>query len=449
MQPVDFTRFAEEALTEWFRDSDRRPLLIRGARQVGKSYLVRKWARTFVDKDKFLEINLEEQPKFRELFKRSLNPIDIMRELNSLTGFSFADKSVLFIDEIQACPEALMAMRYFYEKTPKQLVIGAGSLLEFILEEVSFPVGRIQSLYLFPMSFAEFLGGVRGEQFRQRFESLLLSEPVPILLHDELNMLLKIYFRVGGMPRSVKRYVSSGDVAVTALEQRDILQDYLDDLGKFSKRVAWEVLQTVFERLPSSIMLSNLKLVKLGDGLRAEKVRGALRLFELAHLVTKISSSSAKRPPLEGLVESDRSKLTFLDLGLLQSALGFDWSRFSLDADLLDIFDGVLAEQFVAQELLCAQDCSAKPRLYYWDRSAKGSEAEVDFLLESQNRIIPIEVKNSAKGRLRSLHMYMKERELLEGVVLCQRNLERRDGLTWVPLYLAGHLLKRPIHKNL
>lgn len=439
-QHIEFTRSAESALTHWANSNDRKPLLLRGARQVGKSFMVQKWAKKHVSPENFLEINLEEQPKFRELFKRSLDPADIIRELKSLTGFSFLKNSLLFIDEIQACPEALTALRYFYEKMPHQLVIAAGSLLEFILEEVSFPVGRVQSMYLFPLSFSEFLGAVKGLEFKRRFDALSLEEAVPTLLHDELNTLLKTYFRVGGMPKSVKQYVTNFEVAAAATEQKAILQDYLDDLGKFSKRVTWDVLQIVFSRLPLFMLLSNLNLTKLGDGLRAEKVRGALRLFELAHLITKVSSSSATKPPLEALADPNRSKYAFLDLGLLQSALGFDWTRLSLATDLLDIYDGIFAEQFVAQEMLSSNDFFSKPKLYYWDRSAKGSEAEVDFLFESHHQIIPVEVKNSAKGRLKSLHLYLEEKQLTEGIVLCQRNFERRENLRWIPLYLAGRL---------
>jgi predicted AAA+ superfamily ATPase len=188
------------------------------------------------------------------------------------------------------------------------------------------------------------------------------------------------------------------------------------------------------------MLQSNPKLSKIGDGLRAEKVRGALRLFELANVVTRISSSSAKKPPLESLVDPTRNKFAFLDVGLLQNALGFDWSKFSLEADLLDFLDGVFAEQFVAQEMLCSHAVFSRPKLYYWDRSIKGSEAEVDYLVEARDRIIPIEVKNSAKGRLKSLHIYMEERQLSEGIILCQRNIERRDGLNWIPLYMAGRL---------
>ncbi|MDZ4785789.1 MAG: AAA family ATPase [bacterium] len=437
-QDIEFTRTSEIALGEWFKNEDRKPLLVRGARQVGKSFLVRKWAKEFLSKEKFLEVNLEEQPKFRELFKRSLDPADILKELNLLTGFSFSDGSLLFIDEIQACPQALTALRYFYEKMPKQLIIAAGSLLEFILEEVSFPVGRVQSLYLFPMSFSEFLGAVKGVDFRERFNSLKIEESVPTLFHNELNALLKTYFRVGGMPKAVKRYIENFDIASTAVEQKEILQDYLDDIGKFSKRVSWEVLQVVFSRLPSFMLLSNIKLSKLGNGLRADKVRTALRLFELAHLITRISSSSASKPPLEGFVDPNRSKYAFLDLGLLQIALGFDWSRLSLDVDLLNIYDGVFAEQFVAQEFLCSQSVFSKPKLYYWDRSVKGSEAEVDFLIETHNKIIPVEVKNSPKGRLKSLHLYLQEKQLHEGFVLCQRNVEKREGIKWAPLYMAS-----------
>lgn len=439
-QPIEFTRSAEVALNDWSGTKDRKPLLIRGARQVGKSFLVRKWANKHIGKNKVLEINLEEQPRFRELFKRSLDPTDILRELNALTGFNFDESSILFIDEIQACPPALTALRFFYEKMPRQKVIAAGSLLEFILEEVSFPVGRVQSLYLYPMSFAEFLDAMRSASFRERFETLDLSQPVPTLLHEELNSLLRIYFRVGGMPKAVQHYRINHDCGSTSIEQNAILQDYLDDLGKFSRRVSWEVLQLVFSRLPFFMLQSNPKLSKLGDGLRSEKVRGALRLFELANLILKISSSAALKPPLESSANPSRSKYAFLDIGLLQNALGFDWSKFSLEADLLDSMNGIFAEQFVAQEMLCSHSIFSRPKLYYWDRSAKGSEAEVDFLLEARDRIIPIEVKNSPKGRLKSLHLYMEERLLTGGIILCQRNIERRDGLHWIPLYMAGRL---------
>jgi predicted AAA+ superfamily ATPase len=444
-QQIEFTRTAEVGLDLWLAKPDRKPLLIRGARQVGKSFLVRMWAEKNIGAEQTLEINLEEQPRLRDLFKRSLDPLDIMRELHALTGFEFKEGSLLFIDEIQSCPEALTALRYFYEKRPQQLVIAAGSLLEFILEEISFPVGRVQSLYMFPMSFSEFVAAVRGSELRDRLMRLSTTDPAPTLLHEELSALMRLYFKVGGMPKVVSAYVAGEDfaLATVATEQREILQDYSDDLGKLSKRVAWDVLQVVYSRLPSFMLMSNIKLSKLGDGLRAEKVRAALRLFELAHIVTKANSSSASKPPLESLADPSRCKYAFLDIGLLQSALGFDWSRLTPDADLLEIYSGVFAEQFVAQELLCSQDLFTKPRLYYWDRSVKGSEAEVDFLIEVDSEIMPLEVKNSSRGRLKSLLLYLKEMSLTHGIILSQRNIEERDGLKWLPLYLAGRLREK------
>jgi predicted AAA+ superfamily ATPase len=438
---VNINRSIYSTLTDWANKPHRKPLLLRGARQVGKSFAIRHWGHATYGRDNLLEINLEERPDLGVIFKQNLLIERIEQEIFLATGFDLSRPGVaLFIDEIQSVPEAITALRYFYEKHPSLPVIAAGSLLEFALGEVGLPVGRIESLYLYPLSFAEFLSALGKEHLAAFIRNTSLTNAIPSHLHEELLTLLKRYFFVGGMPEAVNEYSRTNNLASASRVHLQILSSFKDDFAKYAHAADWEALRVVFDRSPYHIAETGIKLSRFDPSLKAEKVRRALHLLSTARVLTKVRATSKAQFPLRASAEETRYKLVFIDIGLAQAALGFDWRQIPVDADLTTIFDGKFAEQFVGQEILATRSAEYEYQLHYWHRDAPGSSAEVDYLLERGNSIIPIEVKSGHRGHLKSLAVYQTTFRPESALILSQRNIESLDNLRWVPLYLAGRV---------
>ncbi len=428
-------------LSKWSAQADRKPLLIRGARQVGKSWAVAEWCRK--ESKKLVTINFEESPQFSKLFEKDLSIQRIVNEISLLFNVSFSDpRTVLFLDEIQKAPQAITALRYFYEHRPDIVVLAAGSLIEFILEEQGLPVGRIQSLYAHPLSFVEFLGALGKNTLADAVNSFDVetSPAFPDLVHHELLNDLKLYYKLGGMPKVVSTFLAHNDIRASAIEQTTLVRGYRDDFRRFAAKVDWALLETVFEKMGFLAGGPPIKFTTIDSQARSAQVRRALLALERAMLIHKIRPTSAVGLPLGANAVDKAFKLAFLDIGLLHNLLGFDWAHLSPDADLTDIADGRLAEQFVAQEIICARSTNDTYGLHTWHRSHPGSEAEVDFVVERGNHVVPVEVKSHEKGRLRSLHLFQKELRCPTGYVLSQRNVLRSDGIVFLPLYLSSRL---------
>ncbi len=299
---MEIERDIYSTLNSWKDKENRRPLLIRGARQVGKSYAVRHWAQKHFDESNFVELNFEERPQLKEIFERDLVVSRILDELNLVTGKNLrTPRALLFLDEIQACPAAITALRYFYEKAPELHVIAAGSLVEFVLESASFPVGRVDSLDMFPLTFGEFIAAAGKGCLRDYIEQCGLEEPLVPLVHEELLGLLRRYYRIGGMPEAVARYLSTSDYSEASAVHAILLNGYEDDFAKYSKRVDWDALKTVYRRIPDSIGKTRLRYADIDRALRAEKVKRSISLLEKAGLITRVVSTYARKLPLQGL----------------------------------------------------------------------------------------------------------------------------------------------------
>ena len=391
---IEIKRHIESELDTWADRHNRRPLLVRGARQVGKSFAVRSWGNRHFGPRHYLEINLEEQPQFKTIFEQDLVVDRILDEISLITGFSFARKEpkLLFLDEIQSCPPAIMALRYFYEKRPDVYIIAAGSLIEFALEHISFPVGRVESLQMYPLSFFEFLDALGKTQRREYLESLPFMEVVHPQIHEELLLDVKKFYRVGGMPEVVAAFSQHADYAEVSRLHSLLLQAYEDDFAKYSKRSDWEALRVVFRRAPHFTAGANIKYVSFDNAMRTEKIKRAIELLSTARIVNRVYSSAARIPPIATLSNSKFFKLLFLDIGLMQHLLGFDWRTVKPDDSLVSICDGRFAEQFVGQELLTK--VMLHDNLHYWQRTKKSSSsAKIDFLTSHDGFISPIEVK--------------------------------------------------------
>jgi hypothetical protein len=401
-------RSASDYLLKWKNRKRRKPLVIRGARQVGKSYLVSMFAeQNFSD---FIEVNFERNPEMKSLFTGTPGKIIKLLELKYNKKIDI-ENTLLFLDEIQAAPEVFAKLRYFYEEVPELHIIAAGSLLEFLLENHTFsmPVGRIEYLHLGPMTFEEFLTANDNTMLVDFIQNFSLSEDVPEPVHFDLISLFKAFLIIGGMPEAVSAFVETKSYQESEIVKESILGTYEDDFNKYSSRVNYGRILNVFKKLPLMVG-EKFKYVNVDKNERAKNIAKALHLLEMARIVFLIKHSACNGVPLGSQVNEKKFKITFLDVGLMVSACGMSMLDIENADDVMMVNSGGLCEQFVGQHLLYLNEYYKKPELYYWVREAKSSSAEVDYVISSGTEIIPVEVKAGKTGRLKSLHQFVKEK---------------------------------------
>lgn len=395
------SRFAEDYLVAWYQKQGRKPLVIRGARQVGKSTLVRRFAENH--ELVLNEINLERHLYLNAIFK-SLDMDIIIRELDALVGRNIqALGSILFLDEIQATPYAIQALRYFYENRPELPVISAGSLLEFALADhhFSMPVGRIEYFHLGPLTFGEFLKAVdpRMVSYCAGFH---VHQGIPETAHRKLVRRQREYLFVGGMPEAVYRYVENGGLTEVTAVHRSIAETYQDDFSKYARQKDLVLLQKVFRQLPR-IIGQKVKYSNISKEDKSREVKTAIDLLVKARVCHQVFHSHCSGVPLMADINENVYKLLFMDVGMAAYLSGLDWIALrALDGQAL-VNEGKLAEQFVGQHLMTPFE---PPRLTYWLREAKTANAEVDFVTSCGNWILPIEVKAGKSGALKSMQQF-------------------------------------------
>lgn len=400
-----------EDLKLWKDRPGRKPLIVRGARQVGKTTLVRLFAEEVFDD--LLELDFERNPKLADYFesndpRRTLELLRLWRDRAIVPG-----KTLLFLDEVQATPQVLASLRYFYEELPELHIVAAGSLLDLALEEPSFsvPVGRIEYLHLGPMGFGEFLQAVGRSHLAEHLETVGPRDPFPALLHDELLQWIRRFLLVGGMPEAVKAFARSGSYQESEIVKHSILGTFYDDFGKYGPKVDSSRLRRVFERLPA-LVGRKLKYVQIDPDQRSKDLAAALHLLCLARVAYRIRRTAANGIPL-GAEASERDfKPLFLDVGLMTTATGLSALDVESTGDVLMIHRGALSEQLVGQHLLYSGPSWQEPRIHYWAREKRNSSAEVDFVLSQGDRILPVEVKAGTTGTLKSLHLFLAEKHL-------------------------------------
>ncbi|WP_194847082.1 ATP-binding protein [Candidatus Neptunochlamydia vexilliferae] len=431
-------RYIEKELEEWRKKKEHLPLILRGARQIGKSYIIEKFGKKAFDS--VVVIDFEFQPEFCECFE-TLDPKKILNRLELISEKKIIpEKTLLFLDEIQECPKAIMALRYFKEKMPKLHVIGAGSLLEFVLgeEDFSFPVGRVQFLFMGPLSFSEFLLNTGNERLVEFLGEVEIKEGVPGEVHKKLLEELRLYLALGGMPAVVQKYLKTNSLIECRRVQLSILQAYQNDFGKYASKGEHRHLQLLFEKAPK-VVATHFKYVNVSADVKSREIKVALEQLCYAGLLTRVYATAASGFPLSAQIKENRFKILFLDIGLLHTAHRVDINELWQE-DLLQIHSGRLAEQFVGQELLNLRDFYESPQLFFWKREQKGSSAEVDYLLTSKSSVIPLEVKAGATGRLRSMHQFMEKKGSPLGVKVSMAPLSRDGNILSVPLYMVDQI---------
>ena len=410
--PNLLTRTEIKHLYEWSRQSPLKPVIIRGARQVGKSTLVREFAREA--RFSLVELNFERNPELCEAFAFR-DPTRILSILTLMTGQTIAaGTNLLFLDEVQAAPEALAALRYFHEEMPDLHVVAAGSLLEFALADTRFsmPVGRVEYLHLGPMEFEDFLGAAGHPELASHLRALSLADvdddAIPAPVHAKYLDLLRQYWVVGGLPEAVAAWVRSRDFPRVSRIQQSVVATYRDDFDKYSHGSLKGRIRMVFDRLPGMVG-RKFKYVQVSRDHRASELADALRHLCMARVASKIHHTSANGLPLAAEADDRRFKCLYMDVGLMCAALHLDVLDLGRQ-DLTLLNGGAVAEQFIGQHLLHGGARYETPVLYYWTREARNAAAEVDYLMAPARRVVPVEIKAGTTGSLRSVHQFLKDK---------------------------------------
>ena len=421
-------------LLAWKEKPNRKPLIVRGARQTGKSFSISAFGNASFEGTTHL-LNFERQPDLHLVFEKNYEIARIVSELEILTNKKInPGKDLLFFDEIQECPKAIVSLRYFYEELPELHIIAAGSLLEFVLMDIPFPVGRVQLLNMYPMSFYEFLKASGNSIAADLIngEPKELSESVHNMLVDEIRK----YFFVGGMPECVKTYVDTKSLSEVSEIQSDLINTFRQDFNKYARKADSSCLNSVLFNVSQKVG-EQIKYSELANGFSNPTIKKAFDLLENARLIKKVKAANPSGIPLGASAKDKKFKSVMLDIGLMANLNGINISKEYMKSDLLSVFRGSMAEQFVGQEILAATNSD----LYYWAREASGSSAETDYLIEKQGKVVPVEVKSGKSGSLKSLHLLLRTYGNVENsFVFSDANFAQipEQKITFLPLYFAA-----------
>ncbi len=432
-------RFAEIELNKWRKNTRPQPLMLRGARQVGKTYLIETFAQA--NFKNYVYINFEYKPEYKKIFIDN-DPRKILERIFQLTGIKITiGDSIIFLDEVQDCPEAITAMRYFYEQMPGLHVVAAGSLLEFLLNSgrISIPVGRVEFLFLKPMSFYEYLiakhQGDRG--LVEQIQNADLASPLDDFSHELLLREIEEYAALGGMPAVVEQYLANPTDLIERQEQVNktlsaIIYGYRKDFGKYANFAKHKYLEAVFTH---AAMQAGKKFMyaRVDPELDAQEIKKAYELLVQANIFYQIKRTSVQEPALAANASNKFFKSLFLDVGIMAKIMDFNPSQRST-------VNGAVAEQLVGQELLAKQALYEEPQLYYWARETSSSSAEVDFLSKIAGQTVPIEVKAGKQGGLKSLKIVMAENKIKTGIKISSKPLTYDGQILSVPFYAIAEI---------
>jgi predicted AAA+ superfamily ATPase len=431
-------RNIDNDLQEWKNSDRRKPLLLRGARQIGKSSAVRELGKSF---EFFVEINFEnkDHAAAKKIFETHSNPQIITDELSVMFETKIvAGQTLLFLDEIQSCSDAILSLRYFYEQMPDLHVIAAGSLLEFALQKIpTFGVGRIRSMYMYPFSFVEFLQALGREMLLEKLQLASPQNPLSDVLHKQLKDIFLRFAVVGSMPEVVAKYASGGSLLDCQNILDELTDTFFNDFAKYKQRVPAVRLEEVF----SSIIAQTGQKFTYSEVLTSAnqmQIKESIELLKMAGLVYSATHSSANGLPLGAEINSRYRKLIILDTGIYQRFLRLDLTNLLLDEKIEQINRGALAEMLVGTELVKQQNNRLPAELYYWQREKAGSNAEVDYVVQIGQDIVPVEVKSGTKGSMQSMFLFLQEKNRPYGIRCAMENFGEFDNVKIFPLYAAG-----------
>lgn len=412
-------------LQHWLNKPHRKPLVIRGARQVGKSTLVRLFAEQ--EDYPLSQIDLERAPGLASAFD-SQEPRAILDVLEAMPGTTaITPAGVLFLDEIQAVPEAIAALRYFYEDMPELPVISAGSLLEYALRDHSFPmpVGRVEYLHMGPMTFLEFLEALEEKKLVSVIQDYTFDRQIHQAVHERLLEMLRLYYFIGGMPEAVRVYAASRSLRDVSEVHNSIIQTYRDDFPKYIGSRNLNRIQHVFNFAARHVG-EKVKYSRFSSDDASITIKTDIELLCLARVLSRVVHSHCGGLPLQADIEEKVYKLLFLDVGLMNAVSGLGWNTIANLSEGTLVNEGAIAEQFIGQHLLELLADSPNRELNYWLREGRSNNAEVDYVVAINGQIVPIEVKAGATGTLKSLHQFMGEKQAPLAVRYHSGNVERQ-----------------------
>jgi predicted AAA+ superfamily ATPase len=433
-------RIIELYLKEWITDRLRKPLILRGARQVGKTFTIRNLAQYF---DNLVEINFEDTPEIVSVFAENLDPNNIIQKLSIFTKQNILPgKTLLFLDEVQVAPRVLTALRYFYEKMPELHVIAAGSLLDFAIEEVGVPVGRVQFMHLYPMSFLEYLYAKDSTLLAKEILAHPTSEVLGLPLHNQALALLGEYLVLGGMPNVVNHWIKEQNIQDCLQIQQEIIQAYQQDFQKYAKKTQLKYMDLLFQQVPLHLG-ERFKFNQLTTTYRKRELEPCLDLLERARVIHKVYHTDAQGLPLFSQVAMECFKVIGLDIGLSQAIMGQPIEDWFLDPKTAFVKKGNIVESFVGQELLAYQPATLEAKLFYWQRQAASSNAEVDYVWTTNQKIIPIEVKSRYGSSLQSMHQFLATHAKAPwGLRFSIHDFSQHNGIHSYPLYAVARIIE-------
>ena len=427
-------RLAIEKLEKWKNSKDRKPLVVYGARQVGKTWLMKEFGAKNYDSAAY--ITFDANSLLKNIFEKDFSISRIIHELSIAANVKITPDTLIIFDEVQECPRALTSLKYFSENADEYQIIAAGSLLGVMsLEGTGFPVGKVDIFTLYPMSFYEFLDAV-DPRYLQILKTL--DFPTIATFHDSITELLKQYFFVGGMPAAVKKYAETRDFGEVREVQRIIIDSYYADFAKHIPSTYIARTRDIWESVPTQLARENKRFLysDMKEGSRGRNYETALNWLTNTNLIHKLYRVSLPYMPLIGYKQPAIFKLYMNDIGLLSARTGMDIKIYIDDNDrTFSHYKGGLSEQFVLQELIAANDSLP---IYYW--ATDKNTAEVEFVLQYKGEIIPLEVKSGKNVKSESLNAYRKEYNPARVIRASLKNYGVVDGLYSVPLYLIGSL---------
>jgi predicted AAA+ superfamily ATPase len=427
-----------DELLAWKRSERRKPLLLKGARQTGKTFVVKEFGTR--EYQHLAYFNFEEDKRLKDLFAGSLKPARLIQNLALYQKKPILPASTLIVlDEIQASNEALNALKYFQEEANEYHVAAAGSLLGVKLSApMSFPVGKVNFIDLYPMTFLEFLDALGESSYRQFIEGIANIEPLPLPFHDDLTDLLKQYLLVGGMPEAVRHFVEKRDIDGVRAIQKEIVASYALDFAKHAPVYDIPKLSLIWESIPFQLARENRKFVfsALKKSARARDYESAILWLDDSGLILRCFAVSKPGHPLKGYADRGHFKVYALDVGLLGAMANLAPDILTHGHRLFDEYKGAFTENYVAQQLRAIPT----PELYFWKN--EGGLAEVDFLWQTRDVILPLEVKSGVNPRSKSLRVYDERFHPPQLVRSTLLNLRRDGRITNIPLYALSCLTR-------
>lgn len=425
-------RRIEAGLLNWKNQKDRKPLIVYGARQVGKTYSIISFGKNnYAD---YAYFNFEANEELKSIFDRNLEPSRIVLELGAVLGRRISEHTLIIFDEIQAAPKALTSLKYFYEQAPEYHIIAAGSLLGVALERenYSFPVGKVNSINMYPMDFYEFLMATGNEALADIIEAGYRDDtPLSEQLHSRALELYRAYLVVGGMPEVVREYVETNDYRMVRVKQAEIINNYTADMAKYATKNEAVRHVATYNSIPSQLARENKKFQYrlIGSNARSREYEGSIDWLYKAGVGLKCEKVNAGKVPLEFYKDITSFKIYFSDVGLLAAKAMIPVETILSDINFDGEAKGAVTENYLAVQLACREH-----NLYYWESN---STAELDFVIMYGNGILPIECKANIHVKAKSLEIFKKKYDIVQSVRVSAKNFGMENGIKSVPLYAA------------